>query len=113
MRPSPLFASALALLGLLLALPAPASRVDFPTWLEGVATEARDRGISDATIDASFAGVAPIDKILKLDRSQPRKPAEFCGYMSKRLTDTRIARGRTTLASDSRSIRVTMTRRGC
>jgi membrane-bound lytic murein transglycosylase B len=34
---------------------------------------------------------------LELDRRQPRAPRDFCGYLERRLTPTRIARGRRVL----------------
>lgn len=73
---------------------AAAARPDFSTWLEAFSQEARERGISEATLEASLGGVEPLSRVLELDRSQPRKPAGFCEYFDKRLTDTRIARGR-------------------
>jgi membrane-bound lytic murein transglycosylase B len=71
-----------------------ASRAGFADWLEALRTEAHESGISEATITASLAGVEPVGRILELDRSQPGAPAEFCEYLEKRLTDTRIERGR-------------------
>jgi membrane-bound lytic murein transglycosylase B len=98
MRPFPLFCAALAAAALAFPSTAGAAREDFTSWLDAVVHEARSRGISKATIDASFDGVTPIERIIDLDRGQPRKPAEFCGYMRRRLTDTRISRGRDMLA---------------
>jgi membrane-bound lytic murein transglycosylase B len=77
---------------------ADAAREDFGRWLEKVAAEAREQGISEATIRLSLDGLEPIASILESDRTQPRKPADFCGYLSKRLTKTRIARGKRMLA---------------
>jgi membrane-bound lytic murein transglycosylase B len=80
-----------------LAVPAAASattRPDFDEWLSGVRSEALEKGISPATLDAALADLEPAPRILEADRSQPRKPQDLCGYMDRRLTSTRIARAR-------------------
>jgi membrane-bound lytic murein transglycosylase B len=74
--------------------PATAAHEDFGSWLGELATEAREKGISQSAIDAALTGVQPIPAILELDRRQPKAPQQFCGYMARRLTDTRIERGR-------------------
>ena len=86
--------SVLVLASWLAVSSAGASRAGFADWLEALRTEAHESGISEATITASLAGVEPVGRILELDRSQPGAPAEFCEYLEKRLTDTRIERGR-------------------
>ncbi len=78
----------------LAASSADASRGDFSAWLDALRAEARQSGISEATITASLGGVEPVARVLELDRSQPRAPAKFCEYFGKRLTNTRIERGR-------------------
>ena len=100
-------AAGICVAAVLCALPAStrAAHEDFDAWLEGVAVEAREQGISEPTIRASFADVAPIASILEADRSQPRKPAEFCGYLGKRLTRTRIARGKRMLGEHADLLR--------
>ncbi|MDJ0851662.1 MAG: lytic murein transglycosylase [Myxococcota bacterium] len=76
--------------------PAPASRADgdFEAWLRQVEADALERGISRATVRTALTDLEPIPEIVELDRSQPRKPAEFCSYMKRRLTKTRIARAK-------------------
>lgn len=101
-----LWCAALGLAGaglVVAAAPAPASksRADFEAWLRQVETEALERGISQSTLRSAFAGLEPIPGILELDRSQPRKPAEFCAYMKRRLTRTRIERAKRMLAEHS------------
>lgn len=81
---------------LLLATSAAADE-GFEPWLDELRGEARERGFSEATISAALAGIEPRTDILDQDRSQPRKPKDFCGYMEKRLTPTRIARGKRSL----------------
>ena len=87
-------ANALILLGLFVVQPAAATRLDFPLWLDAFAVEARERGISQSTLDASLANVERIPAVIELDRRQPKEPGDFCGYIGARLTGKRIARGR-------------------
>jgi membrane-bound lytic murein transglycosylase B len=84
----------LVLASSLVASSASGSRADFAAWLAALGAEALDSGISEATVTASLGGVEPLGRILELDRSQPRSPAKFCEYFGRRLTSTRIERGR-------------------
>ena len=43
----------------------------FPVWLEGLRVEAIQSGISTATVNAALADVAPIARIIELERNQP------------------------------------------
>jgi membrane-bound lytic murein transglycosylase B len=72
---------------------------EFTAWMAALQQEARTRGISEATLATTLATVKPRPAVLELDRSQPRKPGDFCGYLEKRLTRTRIARGQRELAT--------------
>ena len=45
--------------------------------------------------------LTPVPGIVKQDRSQPVKPSDFCEYMSKRLTPTRIARAQRMLEEEA------------
>jgi len=77
----------------------------FEPWIEDLAAEARERGISPPTVAAALANVEPIEEILRLDRKQPRRPRDFCGYMQKRLTSTRIARARRVMKTHAKLLR--------
>jgi membrane-bound lytic murein transglycosylase B len=70
---------------------------DFERWLADFEAEALERGISNLTVEAALDGVEPIPRVIELDRRQPRSPRDFCGYLDRRLTATRIARGRRAL----------------
>lgn len=70
---------------------------DFGIWLSDLKTEARSRGFSDALLDQAFAGVAPIPRVLELDRRQPEFSLTFWGYFDKVISDKRIERGRALL----------------
>ena len=82
-------------LGLLVGGSADAARdPTFDEWLGGVRNEALERGISASIVDTALDDLTPEPDILKQDRSQPKKPADFCGYMVRRLTSTRLARAK-------------------
>ncbi len=90
--------NARVLLWLLIASCSTSTRqLDFSDWLEAFAVEARGQGISNSTLDASLANVERIPLVIELDRRQPEEPGDFCGYLSARLTGTRIERGRSLL----------------
>ncbi|MBW2715425.1 MAG: lytic murein transglycosylase [Deltaproteobacteria bacterium] len=86
--------SALILIGLFVTQSAEAAPSDFSLWLEAFTVEARERGISQSTLDASLENVERIPAVIELDRRQPKEPGDFCGYINARLTKTRIERGR-------------------
>jgi membrane-bound lytic murein transglycosylase B len=88
---------ALLLTGLIIAAPTSANQPNFADWLEAFAVEARESGISQSTLDASLTNVERIPAVIELDRRQPEKSGDFCGYINARLTETRIARGRSLL----------------
>ena len=90
----------LALLGLALLWAAPAqasSAAAFESWLEGLKREARAAGISQATLDTALAGVAPLERVIELDRRQPEFTQTFWTYMDKRVTPKRVERARALL----------------
>lgn len=71
---------------------------DFATWLKGVRAEAKTKGISDATLDAAFAGVEPISRVIELDRRQPEFTLTFKKYMQRVVNDRRVRIGKQKLA---------------
>ena len=76
------------------SMPAVASQVDFSRWLEEFATEAQERGISRSVIDTSLHGIQPMPDVIELDRNQPEAIDDLCRYLGRRLTNSRIERGR-------------------
>ena len=86
-----------ALLGAAVPGAASAPSDGFESWLADFEAEALARGISRQTVEAALDGVEPIPRVIELDRRQPRSPRDFCGYLDRRLTETRIARGRRVL----------------
>ena len=71
-----------------------AATQSFETWLGDLRTEARGKGISDRTLDAAFAGVAPIPRVIELDRRQPEFTLTFEQYLSRVVPQQRVDRGR-------------------
>ena len=67
---------------------------DFGQWLEGVRSEALDRGIKKATLDQALTGVAQIPRVIELDRKQPEFTLSFKQYMSRVVPEKRVRKGR-------------------
>jgi len=70
---------------------------EFPVWLEALRIEAIESGISATTVDAALADVAPVERIIELDRNQPEFKLDFWGYLDRVVSDTRIEQGRSHL----------------
>lgn len=101
------FAAALAV------LPSAATAQDsFETWLAALRADARGLGISDSTLDAAFAGISPIPRVIELDRDQPEFTQTFWSYLGKRVNDTRIRRGRELLKRHAGLLRQIQSRYG-
>jgi len=77
---------------------APRNERPFGDWLQDLRAEARDAGIAPATLDSALADIAPIDRVIELDRRQPEFTQTFWTYLGKRVPDGRVARGRELLA---------------
>lgn len=67
---------------------------DFGTWLDALKAEARQRGISQTTLDTAFQGVEPVTRVLELDRRQPEFTQTFWTYLGRAVSETRISRGK-------------------
>jgi len=82
-----------------LALPPRAvARTDFARWLEELEREARGQGISARTLKEALAGLAPIPRVLELDRRQPEGRLSFAEYRRRVVSHDRIRSGRERLA---------------
>jgi membrane-bound lytic murein transglycosylase B len=72
----------------------PISSVSFDRFVEGVKTEARRRGISQATVTAAFAGVQANRRVIELDRRQAEGGLPWEEYRDRiMVTPTRIQNG--------------------
>lgn len=78
--------------------PAALAQGNFNAWLATFKAEVRAKGISQATLDAAFAGVSPIESILALERKQPEGRVTFEQYRDGRLNDRRVNGGRKMIA---------------
>lgn len=80
------------------ALPpaAPAQERTFAEWLGELRAEALALGVGAETLTA-LDGVAPLERVLELDGSQPEFAQTFTRYIELRVTPRQIARGRALL----------------
>lgn len=78
--------------------PGHAAERDFATWLDGVRAEALARGVRAVTLDAALSGVAPIPRVIELDRRQPEFTLTFEQYLDRVIPERRVKRGRALLA---------------
>ncbi len=67
---------------------------DFAPWLEELKLEAIERGLRKETVEVALSNVRLLSEVVESDRSQPKAPTDVCDYMTRRLTRTRIERGR-------------------
>jgi len=96
-----LFFAVVTAAGLAAATPAYAQGAqDFGQWLTALRTEARQAGISDATLDAALTGIAPIPRIIELDRRQPEGRLTAAQYLERVAAPSRIEAGRARLAQN-------------
>ena len=95
MRRTAILAAAMALW----AFTASASE-PFAAWLAGVRAEALSTGIRADTLDAALAGIAPIPRVIELDRDQPEFRLTFAEYLDRVVTGPRIARARARLVEN-------------
>jgi membrane-bound lytic murein transglycosylase B len=90
-----------SLLAGLAATPLAARAQDsFGAFLTGMRAEARRAGISEATLNAAFAGIGPNQKVIEADRKQPEFTMTWARYRSFTMSDKRIARGRESYAAN-------------
>lgn len=86
-----------ALLAVLLAAAAPAvaqDTTDFQVFLKGLRQDARQRGVSEQTLAAALDGIAPIPRVIELDRKQPEFTLTFNEYLGRTVSQARIDKGR-------------------
>ena len=70
------------------------NHVSFSDWQAELRTEALNKGISAKTFDTAFAGIAPIERVLELDRSQPEFTLTLETYLNKVVSATRVKKAR-------------------
>ena len=67
---------------------------NFEAWLADLKQEARSRGIAEATLARALDGVAPIDRVIELDRKQPEFTLTFEEYLIRVVSEARVEKGR-------------------
>lgn len=72
----------------------------FLDWLADLRAEAAGRGISRETLAESLDGIAPIPRVIELDRNQPEFTLTFRQYIGRVAPASRIKRGRRLLAKN-------------
>ena len=69
-------------------------------WLMGVRIEAAEKGVPAATLDEALRGIAPIPRVIELDRRQPEFTLTFQEYLDRVVPQSRVERGRDRLAEN-------------
>lgn len=78
-----------------------AATEDFRTWLQGLRRDALAEGVRAQTLDAALRGIAPIDRVLELDRKQPEFTLTFDQYQARVVNDARVLKGRDLLTENA------------
>jgi membrane-bound lytic murein transglycosylase B len=71
----------------------------FLEWLDALRAEARTKGISESTLNSALNDIAPLMRVIELDRNQPEFTQTFWTYLRKQVSDHRIKRGRALLSN--------------
>jgi membrane-bound lytic murein transglycosylase B len=83
----------------MLALPAVAQQDSgFDRCIAGLGYRARNAGVAVELVEQVLASLAPVERVIELDRKQPEFVQTFGEYLALRVTDSRVERGRTLLA---------------
>jgi membrane-bound lytic murein transglycosylase B len=80
------------------AAPAAPAGETYDAWLQGARRDAAAAGISQSTLEAAFANLQPIQKVLDLETTQPEVKLTFAQYLARTVTDQRAAQGQKLLA---------------
>ncbi|SMM97764.1 Membrane-bound lytic murein transglycosylase B precursor [uncultured Candidatus Thioglobus sp.] len=67
---------------------------NFEAFLGDIRTLAIKKGISTATLDAVFTGLTPDPKVIEYDRNQAEFTLNFWHYLTSRVSDTRLEKGK-------------------
>jgi membrane-bound lytic murein transglycosylase B len=84
----------------------PVSGQSFDRFLDGVRTDARRAGISEATLNQSLSGIRANQRVIELDRRQAEGGMQWEDYRDRiMLTSTRIQNGRRLMAENADLLR--------
>jgi membrane-bound lytic murein transglycosylase B len=84
----------------------------FDAWLQDFRREALAARISAATLEAAFAGLAPLEAVIALDRNQPEFTLDFRSYLTRVASQSRIEEGIRMLAEHGQLLRTVGNRYG-
>ncbi len=71
----------------------------FDSWLAQLKQEAREAGISDATLTLAFSDITPpVKAVIEKDRSQPERVQTYDDYLTARVTQWKVDTGRDLMA---------------
>ena len=82
------------------ALLAQENEQSFEDWLAELRAEARELGISEATL-RKLDNLQPLERVMELDSSQPEFVQTFTRYLGLRVTPNQVARGQSLLQQHS------------
>ena len=68
--------------------------VSFTEWLQELREEALAKGISPQILDVALTGLEPDPRVIGFDRNQPEFTQTFEEYLTARVSDERVRRGR-------------------
>ena len=81
-----------------------ATQPSFADWLQGLRTEALEKGITQATVDQALTGLEPVPRVIELDNAQPEFTQTYQDYIAARLTPKRIEFGREQTAAMAKTL---------
>ena len=84
----------------------------FTGWLAEFEEDALDEGISKKTFHQAFQDVAPIPRVIELDRNQPESQLTLDQYLDLMISDGRVIRGREKLRKNRALLETISTRYG-
>lgn len=71
---------------------------DFQAWLAEFKREARAKGISQEVLDSSFKNIAPVKRVVELDRKQPEFSLTFWTYLNRSVNEARVKKAQELMA---------------
>lgn len=71
----------------------------FDNWLAELEQEARDAGISEATVEIAFSEITPpVKRVIEKDRTQPERVQTYDDYLTARVTEWKVNTGKELMA---------------
>ncbi len=78
------------------------SNIAFSRWIDGFRARARAEGIRDSVFDAAFQGVRYNTEVIQKDRNQSEFTKQIWEYLDSAVSETRVKNGRDALRQNSR-----------